>query len=135
MYAMDEQEQKYCIYTQLDNGIHEFIFTESSRAALDEMANHIKEILKNTPDDAPPTSYLASSNEVELLPLSYLRTQTRKLIKLRPANREPGRLAVLYDGYWGNIVNVVLTMILKSNLRFFRTAKREDAIEWLLRKK
>jgi hypothetical protein len=58
-------EHKRCIYTRLDNGIHEFIFTESSRDAVDELAAYIRNILDTTPADAPPTCYMVDVLPVE----------------------------------------------------------------------
>ena len=125
-------ERKRCVYTRLDNGIHEFVFTESSRAAVDEFADHIKNIHSITPTDAPPTCYLVDNSRVEAVPLAYVRSRLKDLEGYRPEGRDPSRVALLYDGFMGHIANSVLAVTLRNRFRFFKPADRDAAMDWLL---
>lgn len=127
-------EHKRCVYTHLDNGIHEFVFTESSREAVDELTDHIKYILDTTPAEAPATCYLLDNSRVDAIPLSYTRTRIKELDAYRPEERAPGRLAVVYDGFMGSLANSVLAMTMKNRFRFFKPSDREAAQTWLLQK-
>jgi hypothetical protein len=126
------EETKRCIYTRLDNGIHELTFYESSRMAVDEMVSHMSNILKTTPEDAPATCYMVDNSKADVIPINYLRIGIKDLSAQRPSNREPGRLAVIYDGAMGGLVNTVLTLAMKNKFRFFKPEKRDEAIAWLL---
>ena len=125
-------EQKRCIYTKLDNGIHEFVFTESSREAIDELAGYIRHILDTTLMDAPNTCYLFDNSRVDAVPIPYLRARIKELDAYRPEGRAPGRLAVVYDGFLGNIANSVLSVTMKNRFRFFKPSDRDAAMSWLL---
>ena len=125
-------DQKRCIYTRLDNGIHEFVFTESSRGAVDELADHIKTILDTTPADAPPTCYLVDNSQAEVVPLIYTRTRIKELDAYRPEGRAPGRLAVVYEGMMGTLANSILALTVKNRIRFFKPSDRDAAMTWLL---
>jgi hypothetical protein len=125
-------EYKRCIYTRLDNGIHEFVFTESSREAVDEFTDHVKRVLDTTPMDAPPTCYLVDNSQVEFVPLTYARVKIKEMDAHRPEGRDPSRVAILYEGFMGHIANSVLAVTLKNRFRFFKPADREAAINWLM---
>lgn len=126
-------ERKRCIYTRLDNGIHEFIFTESSRDAVDELAAYIRNILDTTPADAPTTCYMVDNSQVDVIPLTYVRVRVKELDDYRPPGRAPGRLAVLYEGMMGTLANSVLAVTVKNRFRFFKPSDRDAAMEWLLK--
>lgn len=127
-------ELERCLYTRLDNGIHEFVFTESSRAAVDEFTNHVKRVLDETPMDAPPTCYLVDNSKVEFVPLTYSRIKIKEMDSHRPEGRDPSRVALLYDGFMVYIANSVLAVTLKNRFRFFKPADRQNAMSWLLQK-
>ena len=126
------EEQKRCICTRLDNGIHEFTFTESSREAVDEFTDHVKRVLDTTPMDAPPTCYLVDNSQVEFVPLTYARVKIKEMDAHRPEGRDPSRVALLYDGFMVYIANSVLAVTLKNRFRFFKPSDRDRAMDWLL---
>ena len=104
---------------------------ESSKAAVDDLMTHIATVLKTTPEDAPLTRYLIISNEVDAPLLGYMRSQVREVASKRPSNREPGRIAVIYDGLLGGLINTMLRFTLNNELRFFKPQERTAAISWL----
>lgn len=126
-------EQERCIYTHLDNSIHEFVFTESSRDAVDEFADHIKNVHETTPLDAPTNCYLVDNSRVELVPITYVLRRLKDLEAYRPEGRDPSRVAVVADGFMGHLANNLLAIALKNRFRFFKPEDRENAMSWLLK--
>jgi hypothetical protein len=121
-----------CIYQQLDNGIHEFVFQRSSRAAVDDMVRKIGDILRKTSATAPSPRYLIDNSRVNAVPLVYVRNQLKKVSENRPTGLEPGRVAILYDGTLGMVANQMLRLALSNQLHFFNPTERDEAIAWLL---
>ena len=125
-------EHRRCIYTKLENGIHEFVVTESSRETVDELTDYIKHILSTTSLDAPPTRYLIDNSRTDALPIPYLRTRIKELSSYRPKGRAPSTMAIVYDGFLGNIANSVFSLTMKNRYRFFKPSDRQAAQDWLL---
>jgi hypothetical protein len=123
-----------CTYREMDNGIHEFIIHEASRAAADDMAAHIDNILQVTSVTAPAPCYLVDNSQVAALPLSYLRNRIKTVNTSRAADgRPPGRIAILYDGTLGSVANMMLRVTVPNQVRIFGSTERSAAIDWLLR--
>ena len=127
------EKQRRCVYTKLDNGIHEFVILEPSKAAVNDMVAYIQTILDTTPDDAPPTCYIIDNSRVNALPIKYLRDRVRELNEYRSTTREPGRLAIIYEGIMGSLVHPIISLPLKNSFRFFKPTERDAAMQWLLK--
>lgn len=126
-----------CLYQQLDNGIHEFVFTGEGNTGLDEMFDVLEGIMGNsTPDDT--LCYIVDSTR------SKSDTSLKRMVgrfrdlQLKVPLRGKGRTAILHQG--GLMVTLGEMMISalapkEDKTRFFKPQDRDKAIEWLLSQK
>ena len=121
-----------CKYQQLDNGIHELTIIEPSRDAVDEMVNHIDDIMGNSQRGDHGERYLIDNSLSDAPPLSYTTTQIKGINARRPADLPPGCIAILYDGMLVTLANSMLRLAMKNQLCFFQSSQRKQAISWLL---
>ncbi len=126
-----------CIYQQLDNGIHEFVFTGEGDTGLDEMFAVLEVIMGNsTPDDT--LRYIVDSTRSrDDTSLKRMVGRFRDLQQKVPL-RGKGRTAILHKG--GLLVTLGDMMISalapkEDKTRFFKPDERDKAIEWLLSQK
>lgn len=126
--------EQYCVYSRLDNGIHEFKFIRPKTEAIDQWLAQTTDVLKQMPEGE---EYRAILNllDYSMLPVNYVITQVRAWQKEHP-NYKTGRIAIVYKsgailGLSETITNL-LTRPLKLSIRFFSTSRRDEAIEWLL---
>lgn len=125
-------EQNRCTHTQLDHDIHELTFMESSRTAVDDLVTHIKAIMEATPLHAPPGKYLIDCSRVDVPPLKYIAGKVKYLESLRPAERTPAKISILYEGFLGTAANTILSFAMKNRFRFFKPGERDAALAWLI---
>ena len=126
------EEQKHCLYKRMDNGIHELILINPPHAAIDEMVEQVKTVLETTPVEAPLTRYLIDCSRAGSMPLIHLRRRIKELEQFRPEGREPGRVAIVYDGLLERFAIILLTRAVSNRLGFFKPSEREAALQWLL---
>lgn len=133
-----QQQGKLCIHHQLDNGIQEFIFTESSRAAVDEWIRHLERIYQeslNLPADSPGRT-LIDVRQSGAMPLSYFFQRSRQFTSTHPSPAgSVARVAGLHDAN-GVIVSLVQSFANLGSrdmtVAFFKGDQRDQAIAWLL---
>jgi hypothetical protein len=138
---MTEVVKKRCIHRHLENGIHEFVFTESSRAAVDEWMSLLEQIYEQYADQTPELvrMSLIDVRQSGTLPLNYFFKSWQDWNRKHPAPTDTkGRVAGLHN------VNEFVVGLVQSfanlfspdtKVSFFKGDKREDAIAWLLKEK
>jgi len=120
-------------YTKLENGIHEFVFHESSRRALDQWVEKLEEIYHETPEEE---TIRAIYDQVisGMQPAAYsFRISTNMLKRL--SHRNPARTVFLVNkGFFVSIMESFVRLIERNvdKTRFIDGDKRDEAIEWLL---
>jgi hypothetical protein len=122
-----------CTYQRLDNGIHEYVMNQLSRATVDVWFAQIDEVLASV-NSTETTRHLIDSR-IGMLPLAYSFRAGQAFYRRHP-NRPPSRIVILYSGNF--IMSLVLTFInllptdQRDVIRFFAVDKRDAAITWLL---
>jgi hypothetical protein len=128
-------EGTHCSYTHLENGIHQFIFRDSSREALDEFFHQLEQVFAETAGtklNRYVVDITGGDREVSIVSMT---TRFRRLETQFP-NRPPGRTALLIKS--GSLLSVIDGIIRalaprRDETRFFGVDKREEAMQWLLR--
>jgi 16S rRNA C1402 (ribose-2'-O) methylase RsmI len=123
-----------CAYQQLENGIHEFIFYESSRRAIDSFFQQLEKILTATPHHET-ARYLVDitkgDREVSLVTM----TQRFRKLEAQFPHRARGRTVILHKpglllAFIDNFIRALAPN--RDATRFFPVDKRAEAIAWLL---
>jgi hypothetical protein len=133
----DEQSTyigKDCIYTQLDNGIHDFIFIRATRQAHDEWFAQTARIF----EQAEPNKtllFMIDLRDSGLPPLGYVVNNVRQ-IQAKYPQHPPTRSAFLYSPTaLRPLVRLFITWLTtpgKDKVRFFAASEFEKATAWLL---
>lgn len=128
-------EGTHCSYTYLENGIHEFIFRDSSRDAVDEFFHQLEQVFGQTAGAALNRYIVDITGGDREVSIVSMTTRFRRLETQFP-NRPPGRTALLTKS--GSLLSFVDSMIRalaprRDETRFFGVDKRDEAIQWLLR--
>ncbi len=134
------ESKKRCLYQRLDNGIHEYVFTESSNAAVDEWIDWLNITSAEPQSNAPDGNtdrILFNTLQCGALPMYYAFKRLTEWQKQHPEATQ-GRItrtAQLYN------VNTFYVTMAKNLLKVFPmpTARmeyfhndRDGAIKWLL---
>ena len=121
-----------CVHALLDNGIHEFVFYESSRQAVDRLFAQLTQLYDGLTTDQPvPLLFDVREHD---LPLAYLFMTFQKWTAGRKQHR-PARLAILTDEHTlvplvDAFLRTLRTTYLKA--RFFARPQRDEAVDWLV---
>lgn len=123
-----------CIYSRLENGVHELIFTEASREAVDELLLHMDEIYGMT-GAKDIVRVLVDHRNVGMEPVTYM---FQKMREWNASHRVYfySRAAILIDEtflVW--LVDSLLKTVLRTaavEIRYFASSERDAAINWLL---
>lgn len=116
-----------------DNGIHEFIFPDSSDETLDWWFEQLDEIyVQHAGEKIVCFLYVVGDSLPSLAAvMTRVRAQNRRL-----SGRPATCTAVLYNSpttmTYLNIFAQIANVVGRDTTRFFRTDQRQDAIEWLL---
>lgn len=122
-----------CEYIHHNSGIHEFIFHEASRAAVDEFIAHINRIMRQSPPDKT-TLILIDVSPSGPVPMGYFIERVRHIVARAP-HRLPTRATVLYrDKSVMAIMHHIVTMLAghQDQISFHPVGQRTKAINWLL---
>ncbi len=122
-------------YTQLENGIHQFVFYDSAKGTVDTFFERLEIILATTPHTEIARYILdvsQGSREISLVGM----TQRFRRLETQFAHRARGRTAVLHKpgaimAFFDNFVRTLAPS--RDMTRFFSVEKRQEAIAWLLR--
>jgi hypothetical protein len=119
-----------CVYTRLPNGIHEFVMTEASRAAVDEFVAALEEMAQFLPPGK--TAPILMDSTIGMQPTSYIISQTLQMIRKYPPPQENQRMAIiLRPSFLLNTIAVMLRIFPFLNVRFFKPEERDEAVQWL----
>lgn len=93
---MDTKRLPSCIFRTRDDGIHEFTFLKSERAAIDQYITHLTNLFSG-PKRQERVRILIDLRESGALPLPYLFQRSREFIANTP-NLSTTQMAIVYGG-------------------------------------
>lgn len=132
-----QDKAKLCTYTVHPNGIHEFVFHEESKRAIDVWLEHTEQIYQSAPPDKA-VLYILDGSDVENLPLSYSFPRIKALNAKYP-NKPPSRGVLIYSsGIMNSIIGAFTKLSsrgARDESRFYHKSKRGEAVQWLLEAK
>lgn len=121
-----------CIHRLHEGKVHEYILTEVSRRALDEMFGIIEQIVSeaardNRPEDQYNPTLVNSSIGVQPLNHAFLKMQP--LVSRYPAIRQ-ARIAIIVPPtpLIGAISKILRTV---TPMRFYKSGEHDQALAWL----
>ncbi len=129
-----------CIYEKLDSGIQEFVFRQSSHAAVDEFIDHLSWIATNDPiyKDDPTTRLLMDTRQSGALPMYYIAKRVNEWRQSQPtsSNNRTARTAQLYNASSAYVTiarNLGKVFTNKNAKQEYFHNDRDAAIAWLLK--
>lgn len=129
---LQEATKTRCTYRLLDNGIHEFVMLEFSRAGVDAFIAAIGEMNAVVPLGTSRLLLVDSSGGIQ--PLSYLFSRLRSTLQTR-ADEIPSPLALILSSYlMAGMIGGMMRIFPQLNLRIFRPDQRQAALDWLVSK-
>jgi hypothetical protein len=121
-----------CVHTPLDNSIHQFVFVEASREAVDEYLGHLYTVIEQLKDDEP-LLMLMDLRPDGIPPLKYALTTSKKFFVQYP-NLPPTKAAYITNS--ATLVGLGLSVLsligTETKRRTFSADEEYLAIEWLL---
>ncbi len=120
-------------YIYHPDGIHEIIYNEVSREAVDQYMNHFDYIISITPKDQTLLLLSNGTKVVEMQPVTYMMSRFRAVMQKYP-QRPAIRVAILYGSVrFIDLVNGLFRMFVRGRdrMRFFKAEERDEAIAWL----
>ncbi len=126
-------ETARCKYSKIEPNIHEFIFTESSRKAVDEFIAIMQDIAANPAEGEIIHNLMDSSVGVQ--PIAYIFRRTRSMMKQfqsQSQSQSSSKLAlILPTGPLVQGVEMMLRSFPSLQTRIFKPGERDKAILWL----
>ncbi|MBL8162350.1 MAG: hypothetical protein JNJ61_10230 [Anaerolineae bacterium] len=123
-----------CAYTRLDNGIHEFIFYDTSKQAVDDFFRILEGVLTQTPH-TETARYIVDITKGDKEVSLVVMVQRFRRLEAQIPHRARGRTVVLHKpGLILSFIDSFVRALAPSRdvTRFFPVAERDAAIEWLL---
>jgi hypothetical protein len=131
-----ETEQNLCEYKYHDNDVHEFIYNDVGRDAVDEYFAHFERIAKTLPAGSVFRILTNGSRIKDTQPVRYMFVRLQTILRTLP-HRPTFRVALLAaeDNSMTKILDTIFRALLRGHdrLRFFRASEYEQAVEWLLK--
>jgi hypothetical protein len=132
--------QGLMIYAAHDNGIHECIFVEGSKASVDVLYGHIERNLQQMrPDDL--ALYLIDGSHIRRTPpIAYIFQRARDFERRYPV-KPRSRFAIIFQAStFMSIIDVFVRNMHSFSCQdhqvsFFSESQRDEAVEWLLSQK
>jgi hypothetical protein len=122
-----------CRCCQLENGIYELRFFETSNEAVDEWAAHVDRIIREN-SSTSPIRLLVKANGSKTQPVAHLFLRMREL-SIRHPQRPSLRVVVLHGpDYLSKLVGSMFNALRTKTdyIRFFTFEDEQAAVEWLL---
>jgi hypothetical protein len=123
-----------CLYQQMDNGIHEFVFTEASRQAVDEWFTQLDVITRHASADTM-LYLLVRSTANEQLPIPYM-IKCAFQWGIENPQIYTARVVFLHRSpfYYPHAKSFIRAWQMSNGIavRFYSADRREDAVRWLL---
>jgi len=120
-------------YVHHDNGIDEFILKVPCREAVDDWVRQLDPLIERTPSDGMIRQLIDLS--LGMPSLSYTLQKLRSLLARHPDYRLQ-RLAILHTtSLIPQLVGALLPLLRLEHVlrvRYFKSDRRDEAIEWLL---
>jgi hypothetical protein len=124
-----------CEYTVTEDGIHQFVFRDPSKAAIDDFFRKLEYIFQTTPNSGT-NRYIVDVTQAGDKDVSLVTNvqRFRRLETLFP-QRPRGRTVILHrPGLAYTFIDSVIRALAPSRdiTRFFPVDKRDEAIAWVL---
>ena len=124
-----------CEYTVTEQGIHQFVFREPSKDAIDDFFRKLEQIFTTTPKGGT-NRYIVDITQAGDRDVSLVANvqRFRRLETLYP-ERPRGRTVILHrPGLAYSFIDSFIRAIAPSRdiTRFFSVDKRDEALTWLL---
>ena len=130
---MNALQPSKCTHTLLENDIHEFSIADSSIASYEAYMQVLEKIYAERTSNSPTMRTLFDSCKTTL-PISYSMKRGKELSDKYPHIGKI-RTAILTDSLFETHLADSFMRLMRfpnTRLRFFASARREDAIIWLL---
>lgn len=125
-----------CSYRRLDNGIHEFSFHRPTTKAVDEWLAQTTINLEQLKENEEYRAVIYILTE-SLLPIRYFMNRIRIWQNENP-HYKTGTIAVVYaSGFFLGVAETLTELLVRRlnlSVRFFAMSRRDEAMDWLLRK-
>jgi hypothetical protein len=119
-----------CLHNILDDGVHEFVMLEFSRAGVDAFAAALQEMNASLPPGTLAPVLVDSSQGTQ--PVSYMFTRMRELNKVAPKSKTRSRVALLHKpGIIATITDGMMGIFPQVRVRIFSPEHRDVALQWL----
>jgi len=130
------QTSEYCIYEQLDNGIHRIELTHHSMVAADNYLKVIDHIISTaTSNKEEKIRLMVVISSKQMPSLQYLATRAKKILAEYPDRPSFRNVYIFGEGFMVNLLHMFIKMAVQRNedkMNFFQYHKTDEAIQWLL---
>ncbi len=131
---MEAETRPGCEYTQLNNGIHQFVFFRPSKEAIDGFFHDLEHILETTPGTETARYVLDivhSEGEISLV----ANVQRFRKLEVAHPRRARGRTVILHKpglafAFMDGFIRALAPS--RDKTRFFPIDRREEALVWLM---
>ena len=121
-----------CIHRVLDGNIQEFVLTQTSRQAVDELFDTAEKILADAHarnDMSIIAGRFLLDSRVGILPLNYAFTRARMMAKKFPSHPQSRTALIFQSGPLTRTVDLVLRTFI--SMRLYGANDRDAALAWL----
>jgi len=123
-----------CDYILHDDGVHEFIFIEAGREAVDWHIKKLIELREALPEGAP-LCYMVNASKGKLPPLRYTFDRTRQELRKTNFLKDAYAAGITKDNAMFSMVSAIgLSIMPQSSLKMFTAEKYDEARAWLREK-
>lgn len=125
---------RQCLYSALESGVHEFVFLEASRASVDEWITYLDDIYGRAPLKQE-LRFVVDTRQSGMLPLGYMSKKLRDL-HANYDKRPPTRLVFLsYQSAMMVLLHLLIEITVSNEenaVRYFQTDDPQKAVDWLM---
>lgn len=124
-----------CLHATIGEDIHELIFMETSRRAVEEYFNHLNQIAITSAGDRPIRILTDGSQIKGVQPIGHTMSHARELLSIH-RDRPSLRLAIIVGQKEDtNLMYSLFRTLMRweDGLRFFYADQQQEAISWLSR--
>lgn len=125
---------RLCLYSHLENGVHEFVLADTSFTAVDEWLNLLNTLYRDASFNQP-LLILADVRRSSIQPLTYAFRRIQKWLALHPKHSRT-RCAFLSHPDTLAVLKATFVQLIRTGgtdvVRFFSAGGRDQAIAWLL---
>ncbi len=118
-----------CTYRITEDGVHEFVLLEPSRAGVDEFVKRLLEMYDVVPPGTARPVLFESTRGVP--PLNYLFMRLRTTVRLRNGEHASPVAVILPSSRMSSIISEMLRLFSGLKCRIFTLHQNKAALEWL----